>query len=270
MPTLTANGVQLYYEEAGSGPETIVFAHGLLWSGRMFQHQIEHLQDRYRVIAYDHRGQGRSQVMPDGYDMDTLTADALALLDGLGIERCHFAGLSMGGFVGLRLAARHPDRLRSLILMETTAQPEPAENVPRYRLLKRIVSLLGAGVVKKPVMHIMFGQSFLNDPARRADRTRWEKELTSNRRTITRAVQGVIDRAPVPAEELARITCPTLIMVGDEDVATVPAKAEYMHQHINGSDLVRIPRAGHTSSVEEPDAVNAAIDVFLARLAAVQ
>lgn len=266
MPHLNVNNVNLYYEDTGAGAETIVFSHGLLWSSRMFAPQIEHLKGRYRIIAYDHRGQGRSAVTPGGYDMDTLTADALALMDALGIERCHFAGLSMGGFVALRLAARHPERIRSLILMETTAQPEPAENVPRYRMLSNIVRLLGTRPVKKAVMKIMFSQAFLNNPARRAERRHWEKELTANKRSITRAVQGVIDREGVPPEALATIRCPTLIIVGEQDVATVPAKSEYLHEHIAGSQLVRIPNAGHTSSVEEPEAVNRAIDGFLERL----
>ncbi len=264
MPYLPANGAKLYYEDTGAGAETIIFSHGLLWSGRMFAEQARHLKDRYRIIAYDHRGQGRSEVTPDGYDMDTLTNDALALMDGLGIERCHFAGLSMGGFVALRLDSRYPARIKSLILMETTAQPEPAENIPRYRLLNNIVKLLGPRAVKKPVMKIMFGQAFLQDPARKDERRRWEQELTANKRSITRAVQGVIDREGVPPEALATIQCPTLIIVGDQDVATVPAKSEYLHEHIPNSKLVYIPNAGHTSSVEEPEAVNGAIDEFMA------
>ncbi|MCB0559759.1 MAG: alpha/beta hydrolase [Lewinellaceae bacterium] len=265
MSYLTANGVKLYYEDTGKGAETIVFSHGLLWSARMFADQIQHLKDRYRVIAYDHRGQGRSEVAPDGYDMDTLSADALALMDALGVDRCHFAGLSMGGFVALRLAIRHPERIQSLILMETTAQPEPAENVPRYRMLNTIVKLLGTRAVKKPVMKIMFSQAFLLDPDRKAQRQYWEKELTGNKRSITRAVQGVIDREGVPPKTLATIQCPTLIIVGEQDVATVPAKSEYLREHIPGSRLVRIPNAGHSSSVEEPEAVNKAIDDFLTR-----
>lgn len=266
MPYQPANGVELYYEEHGSGDETIVFSHGLLWSSRMFADQIDHLKDRYRVIAYDHRGQGRSKVTTAGYDMDTLSQDALALMDSLGVEYCHFAGLSMGGFVAQRLAARYPERIRSLILMETTAQEEPAENIPRYRLLNTIVKIVGPWAVKKPVMKIMFGDAFLNDPGRKELRRKWEKELTSNKRTITRAVQGVIDRRPVSEDELSAIQCPTLIIVGEQDVATVPAKAEYLHRHIFNSNLVRIPRAGHTSSVEEPQAVNAAIDQFLLKV----
>lgn len=263
MPHLSTPSVKLYYEEMGTGPETIVFSHGLLWSHKMFRAQMEHLSDRYRVIAYDHRGQGQSEVTPQGYDMDTLTEDAVALLDGLGVERCHFAGLSMGGFVAMRMAIRYPDRVQSLILLETSAQAEPRENVPRYRMLNTIVKIFGAWAVRKPVLKIMFGQSFLQDENRRDVRQKWGRELTSNKRTITRAVQGVIDRTAVPADQLAAISCPTLIIVGEEDVATVPAKSEYMAAHIPGAELVRIPRAGHTSTVEEPELVNQALDQFL-------
>ena len=263
MPYQTVNGARLYYEDTGVGAETIVFSHGLLWSGRMFAEQVRCLQDRYRIVTYDHRGQGRSEVTPAGYDMDSLTEDALALLDALGVERCHFAGLSMGGFVALRLAIRHPDRIRSLILLETTAQAEPAENIPRYRMLNTIVKIFGPWAVKGSVMKIMFSEAFLEDPQRQAEREQWGRELISNKRSITRAVQGVIDRRAVPPEQLATIQCPTLILVGEQDVATVPAKSEYLHEHIPHSELVRIPRAGHTSTVEEPTAVNAAIERFL-------
>ncbi len=266
MPYLNTPDVRLYYEEAGSGPETIVFSHGLLWSHRMFRAQIDHLKDRYRVIAYDHRGQGQSEVTEAGYDMDTLTEDARALLDGLGIGRCHFAGLSMGGFVAMRMAIRHPERLQSLMLLETSAQAEPEENVPRYRTLNRIVKLLGTWAVKKPVMKIMFGDPFLNDPNRKEERKKWGRELTGNSKKIIRAVQGVIDREAVSPDQLKTITCPTLIIVGSEDIATVPAKSEYLAKYIPNARLVEIPRAGHTSTVEEPERVNREIDGFLSGL----
>lgn len=263
MPYLQTPSVKLYYEEMGAGPETIVFSHGLLWSHKMFRAQMEYFSDRYRVIAYDHRGQGQSEVTKNGYDMDTLTHDALAVLNELGVERCHFAGLSMGGFVAMRMAIRHPERMQSLILLETSAQAEPQENVPRYRMLNTMVRLFGAGAVKGPVMKIMFGQSFLQDEDRRDLRQKWARELTANKRSITRAVKGVIDRDAVSADQLATIHCPTLIVVGEEDVATVPEKSEYMAEHIPGARLVRIPRAGHTSTVEEPQQVNQALDQFL-------
>lgn len=263
MPRIYVNQTELYYEEHGQGTETLLFAHGLLWSGRMFADQIAFFKDRYRVIAYDHRGQGQSAVATGGYDMDTLTEDAVALLDALKIDRCHFAGLSMGGFIGLRLASRHPDRVQSLTLIDTSAQAEPEENIPRYRMLNRIVKMLGVWAVKRPVMKIMFGPSFLADPERLMLRKKWEKELVRNNRNITRAVEGVIEREAVPPGALADIQCPTLVLVGAEDVATVPAKSEYLAAHIPNAQLLIIPRAGHTSSVEEPEAVCEAMAAFL-------
>src|SRR5213078_2875597 len=111
MPKLSVNGVELHYEDSGSGPP-VVFSHGLLWSGRMYAAQVATLADRHRCITYDHRGQGQSPVSPTAYDMDTLAEDAAALIEKLGALPCHFVGLSMGGFVGLRLAIRRPELLR--------------------------------------------------------------------------------------------------------------------------------------------------------------
>jgi pimeloyl-ACP methyl ester carboxylesterase len=87
----------------------------------------------------------------------------------------------------------------------------------------------------------------------------------ASRKDIWRAVNGVVDRAPIHGD-LGRITAPTLVVVGEEDVATVPEKAERLAAGIRGAKLVRIPRAGHSSTVEEPAAVTAAIESFLATL----
>src|SRR5262249_4732697 len=121
MPLRTVNGVRLNVEDVGTGPETIVFAHGLLWSGGMYAAQVKSLRDRYRCVTFDFRGQGQSEVTPGGYDMDTLTQDAKALIEDLGVAPVHFVGLSMGGFVGFRLAARHASLLRSLVILESAA-----------------------------------------------------------------------------------------------------------------------------------------------------
>lgn len=271
MPNLRVNGANLWYQEHGAGPETIVFAHGLLWDGRMFDAQVAALKGRYRCITFDFRGQGQSEVTAGGYDMDTLSDDAAALIEALGAAPCHFVGLSMGGFIGMRLAARRPGLIRSLVLMETSADPEPAENAPKYRamgLVGRVFGRPGFGLVSGRVMRIMFGRKFLEDPARAAERAEWRRRLMSNHRLgITRALGGVIDRKPV-YDELGGIACPTLVMVGDQDVATVPAKAERIHAAIPGSRLMVIPGAGHTSSVEEPEFVNAALTEFLSSVSA--
>jgi pimeloyl-ACP methyl ester carboxylesterase len=267
MPYLRINGANIYYDENGAAQETILFSHGLLFSGRMFDDQIAVLKNRFRCIAFDFRGQGQSETTQTGYDIESLYSDTVALIETLGCSPCHFAGLSMGGFVGLRLAIRRPELLKSLILIESSSDPEPKENMRRYQLLNFVARWMGLGVVADRVMEIMFGQKFLNDPARTALKLEWRKRMVANHRIgITRAVTGVITRAGV-TDQLSQIKTPTLIIVGDQDVATIPAKSELMHAHIFNSKLIVIPGAGHTSTVEEPVAVTAAMTEFLASLA---
>jgi pimeloyl-ACP methyl ester carboxylesterase len=268
MPHMQINGANLYYETQGSGSETIVFAHGLLFSGAMFGEQIAALKDRYPCVTFDFRGQGQSQVTQAGYDVETLYADAVALIESLGCAPCHFAGLSMGGFVGLRIGIRRPELLRSLILIETSSEPEPQKNMPRYAVLTFVARWLGLRMAVDPVMQIMFGRAFLDDPQRADQRLLWKQRILANDRIgITRAVSGIIPR-PGVTDQLMLITTPTLIIVGDQDVATAPAEAERMHAGISGSQLAVVPRAGHSSTIEEPAAVTAAMRNFLARQAA--
>jgi len=265
MAILEANGTRIHYTDSGpgSGSETIVFSHGLLFSGAMFGKQVEQFKDRYRCITFDHRGQGGSAVAADGYDMDTLTEDAAALIEALEVGPCHFAGLSMGGFVGMRLAIRRPELLETLMLLETTADDEPAENGPKYTQLNFVARWFGLRLVIKKVMPIMFSKSFMNDPTRAEDRKYWADRICENHKIgVTRAVKGVIHRDGI-YDQIEQINLPTLIIVGEEDTATVPAKSERMHAKIKGSRLVRVPRAGHSSTIEEPAAVNAAIETFL-------
>jgi 3-oxoadipate enol-lactonase len=259
MATIKINGCNYFYEIHGSGSETIVFSHGLLWSGKMFEKQVAHLKDRFRIVTYDHRGQGQSEVTESGYDMDTLYEDAAQLIEKLELRKVHFGGLSMGGFVGLRLAARRPDLIKSLVLMETTAMDEP--NKLKYWFLNTIVKLINIKVVTNPVMKIMFSDKFLNNKDRKEEREKMKSELQKLPKTIVRAVEGVIQRNGVE-DELEKIKCPTLIMVGTQDKATVPAKSEYMHSKIAGSILKYVEGGGHTASVEEPEQYNKHLDEF--------
>ncbi len=265
MTTLELNGTTLYYEDTGPGStgEVIVFSHGLLWGTELFAPQIQALRSRYRCIAWDHRGQGKSAAdHRHAIGMELVWQDAVLLLEALCRgTRVHFCGLSMGGFVGMRMASRRPDLLRSLILIETSSEPEPLANLGRYRLLTRVVRLLGARVVKRSVARIMLGETILTDPGRRSEVGRLT-QLMTRRTDIWRAVNGVIDRAGIH-DELARIALPTLVLVGDEDRATPRAKSEKIASAIAGATLVQIARAGHSSTVEEPAAVTAALESFL-------
>jgi pimeloyl-ACP methyl ester carboxylesterase len=263
MPIARVNGLELYYEERGRGAQTVVFSHGLLWSGRMFEAQVRALEQDYRVITFDHRGQGRSP-SPDerSHQIESCYHDALALLEHLEATPCHFVGLSMGGFVGMRIAARHPDLLRSLSLLATASDAEPRAHLPRYRMLTAVVRRLGAWPVASQVMPIMFGQTFLGDPSRAAERERWTAQLRRNGRSIHRAVTGVIERERC-TDELANIRCPTLVLHGDEDNAISRSRALAAQQAIAGAQFVAIEAAGHTMTVENPDAVSNALCEFL-------
>jgi pimeloyl-ACP methyl ester carboxylesterase len=269
MATIELDGMSLYYEDTGPGStgETIVFSHGLLWGTELFAPQIAALRDRYRCIAWDHRGQGRSgSDHRDCIGMELVWQDAVQLLEARATGPVHFCGLSMGGFVAMRMAARRPDLVRSLMLLETSSDPEPLENIARYRTLTRVTRLIGPRPIKNRVAPIMLGKTILTDKARRAELAGFV-DLMSRRRDIWRAVNGVVDRAGIH-HELARITAPTLVVVGDEDIATPRPKAEKLAGAIKGARLVTIPRAGHSSTVEEPAVVTAALEQFLQALPA--
>lgn len=262
MTHININGCNYYYQlyDESATDETIVFSHGLLLNGKMFDKQVEQLKKSYRVMVYDHRGQGKSEVTAGGYDMDQLYEDAVSLIETLKLGKVHFAGLSMGGFIGMRLAARRPELVRSLILMETSAEIEPLWL--KNSILVILVKLFGAKSVAKHVMKIMFGKKFLNDPDREEEINYWTEVIRNHDKTIVRAVGGVLNRKGIE-NELKNIHCPTLVIVGTDDKATVPAKAEIIHQHIQNSQLKYVQEAGHSSTIEEPDLVNGYIEKFL-------
>lgn len=262
MPFIQVNGTQIYYEEHGAGKETIVFSHGLLWSGNMFRAQVDYFKTHYRVITFDHRGQGQSPGKYP-YDMDTLSEDAIALITQLVGGKVHFMGLSMGGFVGMRVAARRPDLVQSLVLLETSCEGEALLNIPKYGILNLVVGIFGIRPVIEPVKKIMFGKSFLNDLNRKEEMAFWEAQLLQNNpATITQAVLGVISRKAI-VDELHLIKAPTLIITGEEDVATPIAKGKFISTKIKHSIFKTIPKAGHSSTIEEPASANDIISLFL-------
>jgi 3-oxoadipate enol-lactonase len=257
MPIAHVNGVDVHYTDTGTPPgrpdaATVVFGHGLLFSGWMFKDQIEALEDAYRCVAIDWRSQGGSPVARSGHDMDTLTLDLVALLDELGLGPVHYVGLSMGGYVGMRFAARHPDRLLSLTLLDTDAGPEDPQVRPRYRMLANVFRIVGPGPIRKQIEPIMFGPTFRDDPAGRVVIDEWLTMLKkSNRAGMRRAVLGITERLPVE-HELGGIRARTLVAVGADDVATVPAKSEAVVAAIDGAKLEIVPNAGHSSTLEQP------------------
>lgn len=256
-------GVDIHVEDTGGSGAPVVFGHGLLWSGRLFAPQVEALRGRRRCVTFDFRGQGRTEVTAGGYDMDTLSEDAAAVIETVGAAPCHFAGLSMGGFIGMRLAARRPELLRSLTLIETAADPEPPLNRVKYGVMGALARFVGLRPFKGPASKAMFGAPLRTDPARRAERDALVEELLANDVTgVRRALAGVIHRKPIEPE-LGAIRCPTLVISGEADTSVTPARSRRTAEQIAGARFVTVPRAGHSSTLEEPAAVTRLLEEFL-------
>jgi pimeloyl-ACP methyl ester carboxylesterase len=264
MPYLKKEDIQIYYEEYGSGEETIIFSHSLLCSHRSFKRQTAYFKEKYRCIMFDFRGQGMSSTPDNGYDMDTLTADVVYLINALKCQPCHFVGVSMGGFVGLRLAIRKPALLKSLTLLDSTFEKEDPKNLPKYKLLLRVAHIFGLGAVAGRVFPIMFGSQFLNNPVNKKELRQWKKDLiNSDKKGVLNAVKGVIYRDGLAPELLQNISTPTLIVVGSDDKATPEIKSQKLHQLIPDSKLKIINGGGHLTNMEKPEEVNRILEVFL-------
>jgi pimeloyl-ACP methyl ester carboxylesterase len=227
----------------------------------LFAPQIAVLKDRYRCIAYDHRGQGRSaDDAARAIRLETVTEDAAALIEKLGLGPVHFCGLSLGGIVGMRLGIDRPDLIRSLVLLSTTADEEPYKL--KYKSMAAVFRMLGIRPVAPAVMRALYGKTALSDPARAEERQEWMQQLTMNRASIWRAANGVLERECIVGE-LGKITAPTLVMVGDEDTSTPKALADRIVSAITPAKLIVIPGAGHGATLEQPAIVTAAIGAFL-------
>ena len=268
MPLVEVNDAQVNITDTGAPPgrpdaPVVVLGHGLLFSTTMWRHQVEALRTSYRCVAVDWRGQGATPATSGGYDMDTLYADLVGVIEGLGVGPVHYAGLSMGGFVGLRLAARRPDLVRSLTLVDTSAGPEDPEKIKRYRLLATIYGLVGLRPLLGQVAPIMFSRPFLATDAGKAVVATWIDELGRQTRRGTKgAIRGVTDRLAVQ-DEIGAITTPTLVIVGTADVATPVAKAEAIVAAVPGAQLVVLPDVGHVSALEAPAPITENLVAFL-------
>ena len=262
MPTLRINGTELFYEEHGTGQQTVFLAHGLVLSGRMYHHQVMALRERFRCITMDFRGQGRSAVADVGYDMKTLARDVSMLLRRLDAAPCHYVGLSMGGFVGMRLALQEPNLLRSLTLINTGADADSISDRFRSVSMTTMVRLFGLRSVAGRAMRLLFGHEFNRNPVRAEERRIWHRELLANNRTgIVRAAAGVRRRERF-LEEIEQIDLPTLIIAGQDDRALPPVHSQRMHERIADSQLVTLPGVGHNCCLEAPQPVNEQLTKF--------
>lgn len=266
MSKVRVNNVELHYESVGNGADTILFSHGYLMGKQMFEGQINLFKDRFRCIAFDHRGHGESEVTAGGYELDNLVTDAIELIETLNVGPVHFVGMSTGGFVGMRIALRRPDLLKSLVLMDTSAEAENEAGLKQYNLLLSVVKYLGWWAVIGKVMPILFHQSFLQDPSRQAEVARWRKIITSHsKKGVIPFGHGIFARKSV-LNQLGSLTLPTAVIVGNEDVATPPAYAHRMAEVIPNARLYEISDAGHSAAIEKPNEMAQVMRDFYARI----
>jgi len=262
MPRVQVNHVEIYYQVFGKGKETILFSHGYLMNNEMFKGQIEILKDKFKCIVYDHRGHGKSEVTHTGYEMDNLVNDAISLIEKLELGSVHFIGMSTGGFIGMRIAIRRPELLKSLILMNTSAEKESMKALKKNNTLLWVVKNIGFFPVIGQVMPILFHSNFLKDKSRKSEVKKWKKIITSQKRKgIVPFGKGIFARDSV-LEKLSEIKIHTGIIVGNNDVPTPPQYSKNMASIIPNAELFIIPDAGHSVAVEKPEEVTNAIRKF--------
>lgn len=255
MPEVAVNSTQLYYEEHGPRDRpALVFSHSLFFDHTMFHHQVERFSSEYRVVVYDHRGQGRSAAAPlEELDMDTLADDAAALIEELDLAQCHFVGNSMGGFIAARLAARRPDLLLSAVAMGSSAEAEG--KVDDFGPLVVQLQQRGPEEIIDALMYIMFGDTSLAEPEREELREHWREYMLGLPATIGDAAHGVVYRKNV-LPELTDARVPVLAVAGEEDHAYEPEYSRHIAETAPDARWVIVEKAGHSVAVESPEAVN--------------
>jgi len=259
MPQASVNGTMIHYRMDGpaTGP-VVMFSNSLASDLTMWDAQAAPLaQAGYRVLCYDSRGHGRSAETPGPYTMETLAADALGLMDFLGLRQIHFCGLSLGGMVGQVLGAQQGKRLRSLTLSDTSAyMPQPEI------WADRIETASGSGM--QALVETMIDRWFTS-----AGQKRLPEAMANARRMVLHtqvegycsccaAIRDMDLRPGLPA-----IKTPTLIMVGEQDQGTPVSAAEFMHDRIASSVLKVIPEAAHLPNVEQAAIFNTTLLEFL-------
>ncbi len=270
---VTSDGVKLHNESVGRG-DAILFIHEYAGDHRSWEPQVRRFSRSHRCITYAARGYPPSQVPTDAgaYSQQHAVDDAVAVLDGLGVEAADVVGISMGGFAGLHLAMQHPARVRSLVVLGTGYGARPAE-AQRFRGECEAIARLIRESGMEP-----FARRYLSGPARvqfqDKDPRGWEqlvRELGEHSADgAVRTMLGVQRQRPSLYSleaKLSAIEAPVLVLAGDEDDGCIETSLWLKHT-IPRSGLAVLPKSGHTLNLEEPDLVNAFIADFLSRVAA--
>jgi 3-oxoadipate enol-lactonase len=257
MAWIDLNGVRTWYVEHGSG-EPLLLLHGLGSSSDDWLLQIPTFSNRWRVIAPDLRGHGRTPLPDTTLTIEQMAADMAELLERLDARPAHVLGLSMGGCVALALALARPDDVRSLILVNTGAAIRFSGR--RYlRGLTRVIALLVGG---PPAMARVVARGLFPDPDQALLRQEAAARLSQVApRAYLSAVRALLRFDARP--RLAEIRCPTLVIAGAEDGTLGPQPTRYLADHIPGARLAIIPRSRHVTPIDQPEAFNRTVLNFL-------
>jgi pimeloyl-ACP methyl ester carboxylesterase len=253
-PGSAASGaVDLYFESAGRGPAVLlVMGFGMDLSG--WWRTVPVLARRFRVLAFDNRGVGRSEASPWPYLVTQLADDAVAVLDAAGERRAHVYGLSLGGMVAQEIALRHPDRVRALVLGATSpgGTAAVAGDPGALSFFSRLPAM-GDEEAHWAATPYLYGERTRRRRAQRiaddvARRTGGASSL------LTHAQQLAAAGSHDAADRLERIAAPTLVVHGEHDVLVPSANARALAAGIPGAELRVWPAAGHFYVTDEPRA----------------
>lgn len=266
MPTLTLDGRRVHYLDEGEGEPVLVLVHGFPLRAEMWEPQLRAFAGRHRLVAPDLFGFGGSEVPPDreAYSIDGYADQVAGVIGELGLGRVVLVGLSMGGYVALALARRHPGVLAALVLTDTRAEADSAE--VQQRRSDQQVFLGGGGEVSALVDGLLDMMVGKRSPRREevVERAR-EFMLGAPREGWVGALEAMKQRADATAG-LPAIAVPALVVVGEDDELTPPPAAEALAGAIPSARLAVVPAAGHLSNLENPEAFNRALGEFLGGL----
>lgn len=259
MPEITtADGSAIHYRLDGPARlPVLLFSNSLGTSHRMWDGQARSLAGRFRILRYDTRGHGASDVPPGPYDIARLGRDVIDLLDALGLERVHFCGLSLGGMTGMWLGVNAPRRFHRLALCNTSAHMPPRELWDRRIALSRAgrMEALVDGVIER-----WFTAAF-RERAPEAVAAVHAQFLGTPGEGYAACCEAI--REMDQREAVRGVAAPVLVIAGSEDPATPPAHGRLLAGRIPGARYVEIAEAAHLSSIEQPQRFDAALGEFL-------
>ncbi len=244
--------------------DTVILLHAFPCDGSMWSAQREALTGSgLRVLTPDLRGFGGSSLPNDPPSLDHMADDVIALMDDLAIPSAAIGGLSMGGYVAMNLARRHPSRMAALMLIDTKATADPPAGVEGRLAMAAELESTGTGILRERVLPALVG------PTTRDHRPEAMARVSHWIDTVPAATAAWAQRAmaarPDSLDVLAAFTGPALVIWGDEDTLSSPADHSLMADALRDVQRVEIPGCGHLSAVECPEAVTAALRSFLVR-----